>query len=162
MAIEQRSALLSVFDKRRIVELARGLVGLKWSLIASGGTAQIIREANVPCMEVQDITGFPEMLGGRVKTLHPHIYAGILADRSNPDHLATLHEHGIVPIDLVVCNLYPFDQAPSVEMIDIGGMTLIRAAAKNYDAVGVVVSPDDCDRVLAELQSNNTLSVDTR
>ena len=154
MSIEQRYALLSVSDRQGIGELARGLADLRLNLIATGGTAQFIRENGVPCMEVQDITGFPEILDGRVKTLHPNIHGGIAAVRSNPDHLATIHEHGIELIDLVVCNLYPFVQKPSIETIDIGGVTLIRAAAKNYAAVGVVVSPDDYDQVLAEVRED--------
>ena len=117
MATQRRRALISVYDKKGIVEFAQGLVDLQWDIISSGGTARTLTEAGIPCTEVEVVTGFPEMLDGRVKTLHPYIHAGILADRSKPEHMAVLKEHGITPIDLVVCNLYPFEANPSVEMI---------------------------------------------
>ena len=151
-------ALLSVYDKTGLFELARGLSDLGWELVSSGGTAAALTEAGIACTEVAEVTGAPEMLGGRVKTLHPAIAGGILADRSKPDHMADLEARGIGPIDLVVCNLYPFRQQPSVEMIDVGGPTMVRAAAKNHASVGVVVDPSDYDGVLEELRAAGTLS----
>jgi phosphoribosylaminoimidazolecarboxamide formyltransferase/IMP cyclohydrolase len=133
-----------------------------WELVSSGGTAGALTEAGIACTEVADVTGAPEMLGGRVKTLHPAIAGGILADRSKPDHLADVEARGIDLIDLVVCNLYPFRQQPSVEMIDVGGPTMVRAAAKNHASVGVVVDPSDYDRVLEELRATGGLSDSSR
>ncbi|HVM05916.1 MAG TPA: bifunctional phosphoribosylaminoimidazolecarboxamide formyltransferase/IMP cyclohydrolase [Acidimicrobiales bacterium] len=155
-------ALVSVYDKTGLEAFAAGLAGLGVELVSSGGTSAVLADADIPHLEVGDVTGFPEMLGGRVKTLHPRIHAGILADRSQPDHLAALEEFGIVPVDLVVCNLYPFRSQPSVEMIDIGGPTMVRAAAKNHDHVGVVVDPGDYGDVLAELRRDGRLSDETR
>jgi phosphoribosylaminoimidazolecarboxamide formyltransferase / IMP cyclohydrolase len=155
-------ALLSVYDKTGLVPLARGLQELGWSLVASGGTSAALSEAGIDHAEVPELTGIPEMLDGRVKTLHPAVHGGILADRSKPEHLADLEAQGIVPIDLVVCNLYPFWSRPSVEMIDIGGSTMVRAAAKNHDHVGIVVDPADYDEVLSELQAQGALSNKTR
>ena len=155
-------ALLSVWDKTGLVELARGLAELGWELVSSGGTAAALRDAGVPVTEVAEVTGAPEMLGGRVKTLHPAIHGGILADRSRPEHLDDLAARGIEPIDLVVCNLYPFRSDPSVELIDVGGPTMVRAAAKNFDGVGVVVRPEDYGPVLDELREAGALSAATR
>ena len=155
-------ALLSVHDKTGLTELASGLVELGWDLAASGSTAVALREASLPVIEVAELTGAPEMLEGRVKTLHPAVHGGILADRGNPAHRRDLEERGIEPIDLVVSNLYPFFDEPSVETIDIGGVTLQRAAAKNWEHVGVVVDPGDYDAVLAELRADGALSAGTR
>jgi phosphoribosylaminoimidazolecarboxamide formyltransferase/IMP cyclohydrolase len=155
-------ALVSVYDKTGVVELAQGLADLGWEIISSSSTAATLRDAGVPVTEVADVTGAPEMLGGRVKTLHPAIHGGILADRSKPEHLADLEARGIEPIDLVVGNLYPFTSDPSVELIDIGGPTMVRAAAKNHASVGVVVRPGDYDSVLAELRTDGALSAATR
>ena len=155
-------ALLSVYDKTGLVELARGLTDLGWELASSGGTSAALADAGIAYHEVADLTGAPEMLGGRVKTLHPVIHGGILADRSKPDHLDALDRLGIGLIDLVVCNLYPFPSDPSVELIDIGGPAMVRAAAKNHDHVAVVVSPDDYPGVLDELRQSGSLSEDTR
>jgi phosphoribosylaminoimidazolecarboxamide formyltransferase/IMP cyclohydrolase len=131
-------ALLSVHDKAGIVDLGRALVELGWDLVSSGGTAQLLADEGVPVTEVAQITQAPEMLGGRVKTLHPVIHGGILADRSNPDHVADLVGRAITPIDLVGANLYPFKHPTHpVELIDIGDPTMVRAAAKNHDHVGV-------------------------
>ena len=140
-----------------MVELARRLVALGWGIVSSGGTAGVLRGGGVDVTEVADVTGAPEMLDGRVKTLHPVVHGGILADRSKPEHLADLAAAGGAPIDLVVCNLYPFDSAPSTEMIDIGGPAMLRAAAKNHAHVGVVVDPADYDAVLAELEAAGAL-----
>jgi phosphoribosylaminoimidazolecarboxamide formyltransferase / IMP cyclohydrolase len=158
-----RRALISVSDKSGIIAFAGGLVQRGVALISTGGTAQALAGAGFPVTEVATITGFPEMLDGRVKTLHPAIHAALLARRDRPDHLATLAERKIAPIDLVVCNLYPFARVLAagaasgdcVESIDIGGVALIRAAAKNHDAVTVLTSPDDYDAVLAEIASRD-------
>jgi phosphoribosylaminoimidazolecarboxamide formyltransferase / IMP cyclohydrolase len=155
-------ALLSVYDKTGVVDLADGLVGLGWELVSSGGTATAIAAAGLPVVEVAAVTGAPEMLGGRVKTLHPKIHGGILADRSNPDHLADLEAREITAIDLVVANLYPFSSDPGIELIDIGGPTMVRAAAKNHAHVGIVVDPSAYDDVLAELRADGALSDATR
>ena len=155
-------ALLSVYDKTGLTDLATGLVELGWELVSSGGTAAALGAAGVDCLEVGQITGSREMLGGRVKTLHPAIHGGILADRDKPEHLADLEARGVGTIELVVCNLYPFPAAPSVEMIDVGGPTMVRAAAKNFAHVGVVVDPADYPVVLAELRRRGALGPDTR
>jgi phosphoribosylaminoimidazolecarboxamide formyltransferase/IMP cyclohydrolase len=154
-------AILSVSDKSGLIELGRGLTGLGWELIASGGTAQALREAGLPAHEVADLTGAPEMLGGRVKTLHPAVHGGILA-RDTPEDRADLAAAGFDFIDLVVCNLYPFaataartdaSEGEVVEQIDIGGVTLLRAAAKNFARVLVVCDPADYGRVLDALRA---------
>ncbi|MBU6514552.1 MAG: bifunctional phosphoribosylaminoimidazolecarboxamide formyltransferase/IMP cyclohydrolase [Acidobacteriota bacterium] len=155
-------ALLSVWDKTGLVDFARGLASLEIELVASGGTARALTEAGVAHLDVAEVTGFPEMLGGRVKTLHPRIHGGILADRSEASHVAALGAHDIVPIDLVVCNLYPFATDPSIELIDVGGPTMVRAAAKNHHHVGVVTSPRQYDVVLEELRESGGLSDATR
>ncbi len=153
---------MSVYDKTGLAAFARGLVDLGVELVSSGGTSAALAEAGVPHTAVDAVTGSPEMLGGRVKTLHPRIHGGILADRSKPEHLADLAAQGIEAIDLVVCNLYPFRSQPSVEMIDIGGPTMVRAAAKNWASVGVVVDPADYGEVLDELKRDRVLTEDTR
>jgi phosphoribosylaminoimidazolecarboxamide formyltransferase/IMP cyclohydrolase len=155
-------ALLSVYDKEGLVEFAQGLVGLGWELVASGNTSATLREAGVAHREVAEVTGSPEMLGGRVKTLHPKIHGGILADRSKDEHVADLANNGIEAIDLVVVNLYPFSSDPSIELIDVGGPTMVRAAAKNHEHVGVVTSPADYPGVLDELRASGSLSAATR
>ncbi|MDQ4097150.1 MAG: bifunctional phosphoribosylaminoimidazolecarboxamide formyltransferase/IMP cyclohydrolase [Actinomycetota bacterium] len=155
-------ALLSVWDKTGLVDLARGLLDLGWELVASGGTAAVLAETGLPVTAVERITGSPEMLGGRVKTLHPAIHGGILADRADPQHVADLEAQGITPIDLVVCNLYPFVATPSIETIDVGGPTMVRAAAKNLAHVGVVVDPSEYAGVLEELRTAGHLSDATR
>ena len=157
-----KRALLSVHDKTGIAELARGLVEAGWELVSSGGTASVLADEGVPVVEVGEVTGAPEILGGRVKTLHPAIHGGILADRSDPGHLANLEARGIVPIDLVVGNLYPFTSDPGIELIDIGGPTMVRAAAKNHAHVGVVVDPADYRTVLDEIRAVGSLSDATR
>jgi phosphoribosylaminoimidazolecarboxamide formyltransferase/IMP cyclohydrolase len=161
-----RSALISCFDKTGIPELAAALSARGVRIVSTGSTAARIREAGVDVVEVADLTGFPECLGGRVKTLHPRVHAGILADRTDEDHVAQLAELGIDPIDLVVVNLYPFEQtvasgatdAEIVEMIDVGGPTMLRAAAKNHGSVGVVVDPLDHARVLADLEAHGGMT----
>ncbi|MGA2519251.1 MAG: bifunctional phosphoribosylaminoimidazolecarboxamide formyltransferase/IMP cyclohydrolase [Acidimicrobiales bacterium] len=155
-------ALLSVYDKDGLLELASGLGAMGWELVASGKTAAALHDGGIDHVEVATYTGAPEMLGGRVKTLHPRIHGGILADRSDPAHLADLEAQDIAPIDLVVCNLYPFSSDPSIELIDVGGPTMVRAAAKNHAHVGVVVDPADYEAVLGELRASGSLSADTR
>jgi len=156
-------ALISVNDKTGIVAFARALAARGVIIISTGGSAQTLAAAGVPVTEVAQITGVAEFLDGRVKTLHPAIHAGLLARRDRPDHLAALAERRIAPIELLVCNLYPFAQTVAsganheecVENIDIGGVALIRAAAKNHDAVTVLTDPADYDRVVAELAAGN-------
>jgi len=155
-------ALLSVYDKTGIEDLARGLSDLGWELVSSGGTSAALTAAGIDHVEVAELTGAPEMLGGRVKTLHPVIHGGILADRSKSDHLDALDRLGIGLIDLVVCNLYPFSSDPSIELIDVGGPTMVRAAAKNHDHVAVVVDPDDYAAILDELRAAGSISLDNR
>lgn len=154
-------ALLSVSDKTGLVPFARRLHALGFDLVSTGGTARALRDGGLPVTDVAEVTGFPELLDGRVKTLHPAIHAGILARRSRPDDLETLARHGLVPIDLVVANLYPFTRAAAdpatpfdalLEEIDIGGPSMVRAAAKNFLDVLVVVDPADYDRVAAALE----------
>ena len=155
-------ALLSVYDKTGLDGFAAGLAELGWELLASGKTAAALAAAGIPHVEVAAYTGAPEMLGGRVKTLHPRIHGGILADRDVPGHLADLAAQDIGLIDLVVCNLYPFSSEPSIELIDVGGPTMVRAAAKNHAHVGIVVDPADYPAVLDELRRAGALSADTR
>ncbi|MEA2470716.1 MAG: phosphoribosylaminoimidazolecarboxamide formyltransferase / cyclohydrolase, partial [Thermoleophilaceae bacterium] len=167
-----RRALLTVSDKRGLVEFARGLAELGIEIVSTGGTARELQGAGLPVRAIDDYTGFPEILDGRVKTLNPRIYAGLLAVRSNPEHVATLAEHGIEPIDLVCVNLYPFERTAArrgvsdsevIENIDIGGPTLIRAAAKNHAFAAVVARPEMYDAVLEELrETDSRLSEQTR
>jgi phosphoribosylaminoimidazolecarboxamide formyltransferase / IMP cyclohydrolase len=167
-----RRALLSVSDKRGLVEFARGLQQLGVEIVSTGGTAQELAAEGLETRPVEEYTGFPEILGGRVKTLNPRIYAGLLAVRSDDEHVDTLREHSVEPIDLVCVNLYPFERVSSlrgveddevIENIDIGGPTLIRAAAKNHAFSAVVVTPESYDAVLAELDgSDGMLSLRTR
>ena len=147
-------ALLSVFDKTGVVELAKGLHELGWDLLSSGGTAKAIAEAGMPVTDVADVTGYPAILGHRVVTLHPKVHGGILADIADPEHRADLQKHGIEPIALVVVNLYPFNSNPSIELIDVGGPAMVRAAAKNHAHVGVVVDPADYQRVVDAIRDN--------
>ena len=154
-------ALLSVSDKAGLVEFARGLSALGVELVSTGGTAKSLSEAGLPIVGISDVTQFPEMLDGRVKTLHPAVHGALLADRSKPQHMETIAAHGIVPIDLVVVNLYPFAETiakpgvsreEAVENIDIGGPSMIRSAAKNHASVAIVVSPADYPAFLAEME----------
>lgn len=145
-------ALLSVYDKTGIAEFASALHALGWTIISSGGTAQVIADAQVPVTDVADITGVPAIFGHRVVTLHPKIHGGILADRENAEHLAEMEQYDIEGIDLVVVNLYPFGSQPGVELIDIGGPAMVRAAAKNFAHVGVVVDTADYADVLEMIE----------
>ena len=145
-------ALLSVYDKTGIVELAHALTELGFELVSSGGTATELQNVGIDVIEVEDVTGYPAMLDDRVKTLHPAIHGGILGDLTNPAHVEQLEEHDIQPFGLVVVNLYPFESDPSIKLIDVGGPTMVRGAAKNYQSVGIVTSPSQYDNVIAELQ----------
>jgi len=170
--LKVRRALLSVTDKEGLAPFAKELYRLGVELIATGGTFKAIAAAKVPVKKIEDVTGFPEMLDGRVKTLHPRIHAGILADRSKKGHLDTLEKHGIQPIDLVVVNLYQFKETitkkgvslkEAIENIDIGGPTMVRAAAKNFEGVAIVTSPGQYNKVVDELRKNScSLSQRTR
>ncbi len=168
-------ALISVSDKRGAVDFARGLAQLGVKLLSTGGTAKLLRDAGLDVTDVSDYTGFPEMLDGRVKTLHPKVHGGILGRRDLPEHLAVMAQHGIPAIDLVVVNLYPFRETvakpgctldDAIENIDIGGPTMVRAAAKNHGngqgGVGVITDPDDYAPILDELKSGGALSYKTR
>ncbi|MCC6424055.1 MAG: bifunctional phosphoribosylaminoimidazolecarboxamide formyltransferase/IMP cyclohydrolase [Phycisphaerales bacterium] len=160
-----KRALISVSDKTGLVEFARTLhEQYKVELISTGGTAKFLRQAGLPVKEVEDLTGFPEMMDGRIKTLHPKIHGGLLALRDNPQHIEAMRSHGIEPIDLVCINLYPFEQtvqkpgvsfAEAIENIDIGGPSMIRSAAKNHKFVLVVTSPDHYEKVLGDLEKHN-------
>jgi phosphoribosylaminoimidazolecarboxamide formyltransferase/IMP cyclohydrolase len=164
-------AIISVYDKTGVVDFARGLADLGYELLSTGGTETLLREAGIPVRGVQELTGFPEMLGGRVKTLHPAVHGGILALRDNPAHLEELKRHGLEPIDVVVANLYPFLNvaresgarlADALENIDVGGHTLLRAAAKNFSAVLPVSDPRDYAGLLEELARPEGVNPDTR
>jgi phosphoribosylaminoimidazolecarboxamide formyltransferase/IMP cyclohydrolase len=167
-----RRALISVHDKRGVVEFAGGLASLGVEILSTGGTAKLLRESGLKAIDVSEVTGFPEMLDGRVKTLHPKVHAAILARRDNPEHLAQLRAQGIEPIDLVAINLYPFEETvakprvgleEAIEQIDVGGPAMIRAAAKNWRSVGVVVEPSQYAFVLDEIRRNGRgLSKETR
>ncbi len=157
-------ALLSVSNKTGIVELAGALHEIGIEILSTGGTRRVIGEAGIPVRSVSDYTGFPEMMDGRVKTLHPKIHAGLLALRDNLEHMREVDRHGIELIDMVVVNLYPFQETISkdgvaledaIEQIDIGGPTMLRSAAKNYRDVVVVVNPDRYPQVIEELRAND-------
>lgn len=165
-----KRALLSVSDKKGIVEFAKGLSELGFAIISTGGTARTIQEAGIEVLQASQVTGFPEVLDGRVKTLHPHIHAGILA-KGSPEHLEQLKKLQIEPIDLVVVNLYPFRETiakpgvtleDAIENIDIGGPTMVRSAAKNYDRVAVVVNPDHYMEIIEEIKAAGEISFATR
>ena len=167
--IKVKRALLSVSDKTGIVELAQGLNRLGVEILSTGGTAKMLRDAGIAVMEVSDYTGFPEMMDGRVKTLHPKIHGGLLALRENPNHMAQLKEHGIGLIDMVVVNLYPFERVTqkknitledAIENIDIGGPSMLRSAAKNYKSVAVVSNPARYEEILKELDTNSGILPD--
>jgi phosphoribosylaminoimidazolecarboxamide formyltransferase/IMP cyclohydrolase len=165
-----RRALLSVYRKEGIVDLARGLAGRGFEILSTGGTAAELEQAGIAVSAVSEITGFPEILDGRVKTLHPKIHAGILACRELPQHMSALAQHGIAPIELVVVNLYPFEEKvakgcsfeEAVENVDIGGPTLVRAAAKNFRSVAVVVDPADYALLLEQLDRPEGIDAATR
>ncbi len=166
----KKRAIISLTDKTGVVEFAKELDALGYEILSTGGTWKVIHEAGVPVTQVSDVTGFPECLDGRVKTLHPMIHAGILAMRSNPEHMAQIEKLGVTPIDIVAINLYAFKDTilkpnvtreDAIENIDIGGPTMLRAAAKNYQDVSVIVDPADYATVVDELKSNGKVSVET-
>src|ERR1700676_1303034 len=161
MAVQR--ALISVFDKIGIVEFARRLAARKIEILSTGGTAKLLREARIAVRDVSDFTGWPEMLGGRVKTLHPKVHGGLLFRRKHAEDEKQAKEHGIAPIDLVVVNLYPFEATAAksgltaeelIENVDIGGPTMLRSAAKNFESVTVVTSAEDYNRVAEELEAS--------
>jgi phosphoribosylaminoimidazolecarboxamide formyltransferase/IMP cyclohydrolase len=156
------TALLSVYDKTGIVELAAGLHAAGWRIVSSGGTAKAVAAAGVEVTDLVELTGLPAILDHRVVTLHPKVHGGLLADPTNPGHQDDMAAHGIEAIDLVVVNLYPFSDRPGIELIDIGGPAMVRAAAKNHAHVGVVVNPSDYELVLAEVSAHGVLSPGTR
>jgi len=164
-------ALISVYDKTGVVEFARELASLEIEIVSTGGTAKLLRDAGIPVRDVSDLTGWPEMLGGRVKTLHPKVHGGILFQRGKPEDRKQAAEHSIVPIDLVIVNLYPFSATAAkpgvtagelIENIDIGGPAMVRSAAKNFQSVGVVTDPDDYAAIAVELRERHELSLATR
>ena len=164
-------ALISVFDKTGIVEFAKRISALRIEILSTGGTAKLLRDAKIPVRDVAEFTGWPEMLGGRVKTLHPKVHGGLLFRRHNPGDRKQAAEHGLAPIDLVVVNLYPFEATAAksdltseelIENIDIGGPAMLRSAAKNFESVTVVTEPADYHRVAAELEANREVSLETR
>ena len=156
------TALLSVYDKAGIVEFAQGLHQLGWRIVSSGGTAKAISAAGTPVTDLAELTGVPAILDHRVVTLHPKIHGGLLADPTNEQHRAEMAEYGIDAIDLLVCNLYPFANNPSIELIDIGGPAMVRAAAKNHQFVAVVVDPSDYGVVLDELRADGAIGAATK
>ena len=166
----KRRALVSVSDKRGVAAFARRLSRLGFEIISTGGTARALEKARIPVVSVSEVTGVPEILGGRVKTLHPKVHGGILADLDDPDHVAQLVEHDIGPIDVVCINLYPFEEAvaggaseaEAIEQIDIGGPAMLRASAKNFGSVTVVPSPEFYNEVLSELENEGQVSRKTR
>ena len=158
-----RRAILSVTDKSHLTEFAAFLADSRVELVSTGGTKKAIAEAGLPVISVSEVTGFPEIMGGRVKTLHPNVHGGILADKDNPEHMATLAEHGIKPFDMIVVNLYNFAEAAkkglnlraAVEQIDIGGPTMLRATAKNFHSMLVVPGPQHYARIIDEMRKND-------
>lgn len=165
-----KRALISVSDKTGIVEFAKELVNLGYEIVSSSGTAKHLRENGIEVVEVSQIIGFPEILDGRVKTLHPKIHGGILAVRDNPNHMKQLQENGITPIDIVAINLYPFEKTVKkgsdldeiIENIDIGGPAMVRASAKNYKYVAIITDPQDYNLVIQELKTKGDISLDTK
>jgi phosphoribosylaminoimidazolecarboxamide formyltransferase/IMP cyclohydrolase len=167
-----RRAILSVTDKTGLVDFARQLAEMQVELISTGGTAKLLRESGITVKDISDLTGFPEMMDGRLKTLHPKVHGGILHMRENPEHVAAARKHGIEPVDMVVVNLYAFEQTASkpgvkfqelIENIDIGGPAMVRSAAKNFRDVAIVTSPDDYPKIASELTSSGgSLSLETR
>ncbi len=164
-------ALISLTDKAGIEDFARQLQDLGVEILSTGGTAKKMRDNGIKVMDVSEFTGFPEMLDGRVKTLHPKVHGGILAQKTNPEHLAQMQEHGLQAIDLVAVNLYAFDKtvadpdctlANAIENIDIGGPTMLRAAAKNFQDVTVLVDPADYPQVIAEMKESGNTTLKTR
>src|SRR5882672_6210192 len=171
MTKAQKRVLISITDKAGIVEFAHGLEQLGYEIISTGGTAKALRQGEIKVREVEDLTGYPEILDGRVKTLHPKVFGALLAVRDNERHQKEMIAHDIEPIDIVVVNLYPFEEVVTkerleekelIEYIDIGGVTLLRAAGKNFHHVGIVCDPSDYSSVLEELTSRKQLVLETK
>jgi phosphoribosylaminoimidazolecarboxamide formyltransferase/IMP cyclohydrolase len=169
--IPVRRALVSVSDKTGVVPFAQKLAELGAQIVSTGGTAKALADAGVPVIGISDLTGFPEMLEGRVKTLHPNVHGGILADRDKPDHLETIAAHNIQPIDLICVNLYPFAATiakpdvtieDAIENIDIGGPAMVRSSAKNHSGVAIVTDPADYEVILSELKTQGGITLATR
>ncbi len=165
-----KRAIVSVSDKSEVVSFAKGLAQMGVEILSTGGTAKTLREQGISVMDISDYTGFPEMLDGRVKTLHPKVHGGLLGQRSKKEHVKKMEEHGILPIDLVAVNLYPFEATiakkdcsleEAIENIDIGGPTMLRSSAKNYPDVTVVVDPSDYEPILSELKAKGEISLET-
>lgn len=150
-------ALLSVFDKTGVVDFARALHDLGWELLSSGGTAKVIADAGIPVIDVATVTGYPAILGHRVVTLHPSIHGALLADTNNAEHVADMHTHNIKPITLAAINLYPFSSNPSIELIDVGGPAMVRAAAKNHAHVAVVTEPAQYDSIINAIRTSGSV-----
>jgi len=170
--VKIKRALVSVSDKTGVVDLSRTLNNMGVQILSTGGTARSLQEAGIPVIEVSRYTGFPEMMDGRIKTLHPKIHGALLGKRDNPEHMKQMKTHGIEPIDLVVVNLYPFEKTvanpdcaldEAIENIDIGGPTMLRSSAKNYPDVAVVTDPQDYEKIIEEMKkSGGALSLETR
>lgn len=170
--IKIKRALISVSDKTGIVEFAKVLKEFNVEIISTGGTAKALKDAGIDVINIDEVTGFPEMLDGRVKTLHPKIHGALLARRDKEEHIREIKEHNIIPIDMVVVNLYPFKKTiekqgvsleEAIENIDIGGPSMIRSASKNFEGVVVVVNPKRYDEIIEELKRNNgSISLETR
>ena len=166
-----KNAVISVSDKNGVVDFAKKLSELGVNILSTGGTAKALKSEGLKVTDISEYTGFPEMMDGRVKTLHPKVHGGILALRDNKEHIDSLNKHGMITIDMVVVNLYPFQKTvakpdcsfeDAIENIDIGGPTMIRAAAKNFKYVVVVTDPSDYGKVLNELEENKDVSYETR
>lgn len=156
--------IISVSNKSGVLEFARELSKFGVEILSTGGTAKSLREAGLAVKDISEYTGFPEMLDGRVKTLHPKVHGGLLGRRANPEHVSKMKEYQIEPIDMIIVNLYPFEETvakkdctleDAIENIDIGGPTMLRSAAKNYEDVTVIVDPADYPKIIAEMQANN-------
>ncbi|UCD03118.1 MAG: hypothetical protein JSV63_00590 [Candidatus Aenigmatarchaeota archaeon] len=166
-----KRALISVSDKTGIADFGSELEAMGVEIISTGGTKKVLEKAGIKVMDIADFTGLPEMMDGRLKTLHPKVHGGVLAIRDNPKHVKAMEKHGIKPIDMVVVNLYPFEQTvkenpgdleTAIENIDIGGPTMIRSAAKNYKYITVIVDPEDYASILKELKGEKRISLETR
>jgi phosphoribosylaminoimidazolecarboxamide formyltransferase / IMP cyclohydrolase len=170
--VKIKRALVSLSDKTGAVQLGQTLHAMGVQILSTGGTARSLQEAGIPVIEVSRYTGFPEMMDGRIKTLHPKIHGALLGKRGNAEHMKQMKTHGIEPIDLVVVNLYPFEKTvakpdctleEAIENIDIGGPTMLRSSAKNYHDVAVVTDPQDYEKIIAEMKkSGGALSLETR
>ena len=170
--VKIKRALVSVSDKTGAIQLGQTLHAMGVQILSSGGTARSLQEAGIPVVEVSKYTGFPEMMDGRIKTLHPKIHGALLGKRDNAEHMQQMKIHGIEPIDLVVVNLYPFEKTvakpdctleEAIENIDIGGPTMLRSSAKNYNDVAVVTDPQDYEKIIEEMKkSGGSLSLETR